>query len=115
MIDALNQLVGKKFKPHELDEICARITGGAREFKRLYWEDIVGLENMSYRTKSGMTYVVSFKIYKDDGECDSILEVSSIDVLDQRIVSSTNNRKLYVILISIILVAVTVYCFFSVI
>lgn len=112
MLDELKNLVGKTFKPHELDKLCAQITGGQEEFKRLYWKDIVGLENMSYQTKSGITYVIEFNLYKDDGEFDSIIEVSDVDELD-RTLRPTNDHKLYAILLSIIIFAIAVYYLFS--
>ncbi|MFT8311694.1 MAG: hypothetical protein ABF629_11050 [Sporolactobacillus sp.] len=112
MLTQLEKLVGNTFKPHELDELCARITGGQREFRRLYWEDIVGLENMSYQTKSGITYVIEFNLYKDDGEFDSVLEVSDVEELD-RTAPPANYHKLYIILFGIIIISVAVYYLFS--
>jgi hypothetical protein len=112
MLDELKNLVGRTFKPHELDELCAQITGGQKEFNRLYWKDIVGLENMSYRTKSGITYVIEFNLYKDNGEFDSIVEVSDVDVLDRALLPASYH-KLYFILLSIIIFAIAVYYLFS--
>lgn len=112
MFDELQKLVGKTFKPHELDNLCAKITGGQKEFRRLYWEDIVGLENMSYQTKLGVTYVVEFNLYKDEGEYDSILEVWEVNELDRN-AHNRNFDKLYLILIAVLIFAVSIYYLFS--
>ncbi|EST13698.1 hypothetical protein [Sporolactobacillus laevolacticus] len=112
MLDELQKLVGKTFKPHELDDLCAKITGGQKEFRRLYWEDIVGLENMSYPTKLGVTYVVEFNLYKDEGEYDSIIEVWEVNELDRN-AHNRNFDKLYLILIAVLIFAVSIYYLFS--
>ncbi|GEB75659.1 hypothetical protein [Sporolactobacillus inulinus] len=112
MLDELSQLVGRSFKPHELDHLCAKITGGKLEFKRMYWEEIALLETMSYRADSGITYVIAFHLDQDQGEYDSVLKVRHIDVLG-RSRHAANHVQLFVLLLVVLVCSITVYVLFT--
>ncbi|MCO7127839.1 helix-turn-helix domain-containing protein [Sporolactobacillus shoreicorticis] len=80
MVNKLQELVGKTFTPHELDEQAVRITGLPAFFDRNGWETAVEQESFAYE-KGDIAYNVVFDFVKKADEDKSILKVADVEQL----------------------------------